>query len=213
MAMEQPKDGQHSANQPHFAYPPEKAPGLYRFVLGVARVFMSFIYPMRVHGKENLDGLTRQMLICNHQQWTDAFTVGLLQRRVTHYMGKVELFEIPVVSWLLRSLGAFPIRRGQADIGAIKKAIGILKEDRALCIFPEGTRNHDNSMKEFQKGAAAIALKGGAPVVPVYISKYRAFHPVHVWIGKPVHLNGLRSDEGTTLIHQAILALEESAQV
>lgn len=211
MALEQQEQMNHTARQPAITYPPHKMPGFYAFLLTIARVFMRIVHPVQVNGRENLADKGGQMLICNHQRWTDALTVAVLHRRVTHYMGKSELFQVPVFSHLLGSLGAFPVRRGQADIGAIKQAIHLLKDGRVLCIFPEGTRNHDDSMREFQKGAAAIALKAKVPVVPIYIGKYRMFRPLQVWIGQPVDLTGLRSDAGTSLIRQAVLSLEEKA--
>lgn len=212
MASEHIERQQWSTKQAAIHFPPNKLPGFYAFILKIARIFMAIAYPLRIHGKDNLRQQGKQMLICNHQRWADIIAVATLQNRVTHFMGKAELFKIPVISWLLRRLGAFPVRRGQADIGAIKQAVNLLNQERVLCIFPEGTRNHDDKLKEFRKGAAAIALRAEAPILPIYIGKYRVFRPLQVWIGKPIDLTGQRSDEGTALIQQAIQELELEAK-
>lgn len=183
----------------------------YRFVFMLARVYMGIFHPLRFIGRENLPAEGRQVLICNHQSWLDCATVGLMQRRVAHFMAKAELFKNPIVNWFIRKLGAFPVKRGQADIGAIKHALKLLKEDEVLCIFPEGTRSRSESMLDFHKGAASIAIKAGAPAIPVFISPYRLFRKTYVYIGKPIMLADIKSDEGTERIRQAVLTLEQRA--
>jgi 1-acyl-sn-glycerol-3-phosphate acyltransferase len=102
-------------------------------------------------------------------------------------MAKEELFRVPLLSQLIRALGAFPVRRGGGDRQAIKTAMQLLKEKRAVCIFPEGTRSKTGELGHFHLGAALIALKTRSPIVPVAIvGPYRLFRPIRVIFGEPI---------------------------
>jgi 1-acyl-sn-glycerol-3-phosphate acyltransferase len=102
-------------------------------------------------------------------------------------MAKEELFRLPVSGWFLRMLGAFPVKRGAPDLKAFKTALSVLDRGEVLGLFPEGTRSKDRRIHKAELGAAAIALKTGAPVVPVAVaSSYHIKDTVTVAIGKPL---------------------------
>ena len=102
-------------------------------------------------------------------------------------MAKQELFRFPPMRVLLRGLGAFPVKRGSADITAIKRALQTLKDGKVFGIFPEGTRNKGSGLQEFNHGTAAIAHKSHAVTIPVAIfGGYRLFRSIRVIIGKPL---------------------------
>ena len=84
-------------------------------------------------------------------------------------MAKAELFRIPVLGFLIRELGAFPVQRGAADRSAIRRALRILNDGGVVGVFPEGTRNRRGEVLNPQGGAALIALKAGVPVLPAAI--------------------------------------------
>lgn len=113
-------------------------------------------------------------------------------------MAKSELFTNSVISSLLRQAGAFPVRRDRADRTAIRTAMRLLEEGKVLGLFPEGTRSENGELLQAHHGTALIALRSGAPILPVAISgPYRIGHPLRVKIGslfKPAatHQNGTR---------------------
>jgi 1-acyl-sn-glycerol-3-phosphate acyltransferase len=100
---------------------------------------------------------------------------------------------------VLRAVGAFPVNRGTADIGAIKKSLSVLKAGDIFAIFPEGTRNKklDGTIQKFNNGVGYIAMVSGAPVIPVLFADtagFRLFRPVKVVVGPPVDLSSLKTD-------------------
>lgn len=103
-------------------------------------------------------------------------------------MAKKELFEIPVFGKLITSLGAYPIDRSRGDVGAIRRSVAILREGRALAMFPEGTRNFEGKVGA-QAGVALLATLAGVPVLPAYIGgtdRAAHFAPFTVTFGKPI---------------------------
>ena len=107
-------------------------------------------------------------------------------------MGKEELFRNPILNWLLRKLGAFPVSRGNNDIQAVKTSIQVLKENDNLLIFPEGTtiRNGIGSVDGLpphaKSGAAMIGIRTGAQLVPVFVDgAKKPFRKVRIIFGTP----------------------------
>ena len=84
-------------------------------------------------------------------------------------MAKEELFGNPVSEYLMRSLKAFPVRRGRIDRGALKRSVQILNKGHVLCMFPEGTISQDGKIMKGKQGVAWLVLKTNVPVVPVKI--------------------------------------------
>jgi 1-acyl-sn-glycerol-3-phosphate acyltransferase len=121
------------------------------------------------------------ILVSNHLNWTDIPLIGLKVRRRTHFMAKAELFQKAPSKWLWIGLGAFPVRRGEPDRQAIKQAEEVLKAGQVLVIFPEGTRSKTRVMREGLPGAALIALRSGAPVVPIGIYGSERFKLWRLW--------------------------------
>ncbi len=190
---------------------------LYWVAKHIAAAINRCVFFVRVKGKENSDNLGRVMIVSNHTSWFDPVMMGGLFKRKIHYIAKAELFKNKAVAYFLTRMGAFPVARGQGDYGAIKKSFEILKEDKCLGIFPEGTRFDKGEMGEFQRGAAAIALKMDARIIPVYFKgDFKAFHPIKVMIGKAFYLKDLLNpkdknaiDEGTRILKETLLRLKQ----
>ncbi len=153
----------------------------YETCRAIARVLVLLLVRLRVTGLEHVPETGPVILVSNHLNWTDIPMIGLRLKRLTHFMAKAELFQKPPIKWLVIGLGAFPVRRGEADRQAIKQADEVLKAGQVLVIFPEGTRSRSRKMKEGLAGVALIALRSGAPIVPVGISGSDHFKLWHIW--------------------------------
>lgn len=114
------------------------------------------------------------ILAANHASNLDAVVLGSwlmprLGRRI-HWLGKKELFDWPVVGWAAANGGVHPVDRGGADIDAFRLAQRILDEGHILFVFPEGTRSPDGQLQKAQDGVAVLAIRTGAPIVPLAIA-------------------------------------------
>jgi len=127
------------------------------------------LFRMRVWGVEKLPRHGGVLLASNHQSFLDPVVVGLGLPRQLHYLARRSLFDIPLFRRLIRAVNAFPIERGKADRGAIRAAIRVLSQGRALLLFPEGTRTWDGRVGPFRPGFAMVAARAGARIVPVAI--------------------------------------------
>jgi 1-acyl-sn-glycerol-3-phosphate acyltransferase len=100
----------------------------------------------------------------------DFLVVGYATPHQVYFMAKQELFEVhPLLTWLFRRTGVFPIRRGETDLTAVNHAIGLVKSGCVLGMFPEGTRSRTGQLQRGRSGAAHIAIQAQAPVVPAYV--------------------------------------------
>jgi 1-acyl-sn-glycerol-3-phosphate acyltransferase len=161
------------ATQPHKSqknlYEPYSTPRvLWEFVRFVA-LFIFFV-TARVHlrGRYNLPRRGSYIIAANHLSWIDVPMVPAYIPGKVVYMAKEEAFHSQV-GWLVRFLGAFPVKRGEGDRQALRTADDLLKKQKALVIFPEGTRSKTRTLAKAHAGLGMIALRSGAPVVPVAI--------------------------------------------
>ena len=121
-------------------------------------------------GVENIPEEGPVIFAPNHLSHLDPPMVACGQkRRQLCFMSKEEMFKIPVLGSLIRSLGAFPIRRGESDAESIRRSISLLNEGRTLLIFPEGTRGYGKELQPFNRGVSMLAKHTGAKIVPVAI--------------------------------------------
>lgn len=166
-------------------------------MLRIAQFFLyipfALLYPTRVKGKENLKELKKKPAIfaMNHKSNMDAVLLAVNTWEKKYYLAKKELFKNKFVGGILKRLGAVKIDRDGTDLGAIKNCLKILKSNKKLLIFPEGTRvkGEDMTMGEVKHGTAMFAIKAKVPIVPIYISrKPKAFHKTVITYGKPFTL-------------------------
>lgn len=130
-----------------------------------------FIFRWQVTGLENLPKSGSFILAANHISLWDPPLMATAVPQKVHYMAKEELFRFAPFGRLIKNLGAFPVRRGAADRGALKAAITVLNEGKVLGIFPEGTTKHQKGeLGQAKPGLALIAAKAKVPVIPVAIT-------------------------------------------
>lgn len=133
-------------------------------------LFVHTVERLEVEGVENVPATGPVILVANHISSMDIVTIGLPVKRHEHHMAKVELFGVPVLGSILRLLGAFPVRRGESDRESLRVAEEVLSAGQVLVIFPEGHRSGTGKMAAGLPGVALIAMRTGAPIVPVGIS-------------------------------------------
>ncbi|WP_419873770.1 lysophospholipid acyltransferase family protein [Candidatus Pristimantibacillus sp. PTI5] len=176
---------------------------IFRFLL---RVMYTLLFRLEARGTENIPANGPVVLASNHLSNFDPPTVGVKVKRKVYFMAKEELFKVPVFGPLIRAFGAFPVKRGGVSKDAIKSAITLLKEGNVLGIFPEGSRNNQSGAAK--KGAAMIAVRSGAAVVPVAIvGKYRPFSKIVVCYGKPVDLTAIIEESSPDMLEQVTDAI------
>jgi 1-acyl-sn-glycerol-3-phosphate acyltransferase len=172
---------------------------LYGFGKVLVSTFYHLLFRIEVHGTENLPREGGVILCGNHFTAHDPLVMGVAAPRPVSFMAKAELFTIPVIGSIARAVGAFPVKRGQPDRAALKRAIEVVQSGGCFGIFPEGTRSRTGVLAKAEPGTAYFALKTGAPVVPVGISStYKLFSPVIVHFGKPVNLDPFRTGKLTS---------------
>ncbi|MBW4670371.1 MAG: 1-acyl-sn-glycerol-3-phosphate acyltransferase [Cyanomargarita calcarea GSE-NOS-MK-12-04C] len=121
----------------------------------------------RIYGVENVPQKGRLVIVSNHASYFDPPIVSNCVRRPVAYMAKQELFEIPVLAQVIKLYGGYPVSRGTSDRTAIRSALEYLEKDWAVGVFLEGTRTPDGRIADPKRGAALLAAKGKAPILPV----------------------------------------------
>lgn len=172
---------------------------LYGFAKGLVRLAFSAIYRIKVEGLGNIPPEGGVIICGNHFNARDPMIVGITMPRPVSYMAKQELFHNKLFAFVLNGMGVFPVKRGTPDRAALKRSIDVLQSGICFGIFPEGTRNKTGKLAKAEPGAAYLALKSGAPVIPVGItSPYKLFGPILIRYGKPVNLDAFRDAKLTS---------------
>ena len=161
----------------------------YKFVRGAVRIFYRIVFRAKVEGIENIPKGENFIFCPNHKSLHDAPLLSCVPLDM-RFMAKEELFRNPFSRLFFRSMGAFPVKRGKSDIGALKAALKVLSDGEILGMFPEGVRSFNDYMEKGKPGAALIAIKSQVKILPVGIcGKYRLFEKMIVRIGKPIDLS------------------------
>lgn len=131
------------------------------------------IFRVKVEGGENLPDKGSYIVACNHICDADPviLAVAVKNRRQIRFMAKKELFKVPLLAQLVKALGAFPVDRGGADVGALKHSLKLLQNGEVVGIFPQGTRYPKVHPKEstVRNGVGMLAKRSGAMILPACI--------------------------------------------
>ena len=181
---------------------------------------------VKIVGAHNVPRTGPLILASNHLNDADPPMIGFFFPRPVSTLAKVELFKFPVLKQFLQLYGAIPVRRGEADLSALRRANEALEQGLTVCIVPEGTRSGDRAqLIEAQAGAGFIALRSGAPVLPLAITGsqrlslpkmfLRPFPRQHVTmtfgepfgLERPARISSQAAKDATLQIMQRIAAL------
>ncbi|MHB1127196.1 MAG: lysophospholipid acyltransferase family protein [Bacillota bacterium] len=182
-------------------------------------LIFTLIWRWKIIGSENVPLQGPVVMVSNHVTYLDPFMIGGTTKRKVFFMAKAELFKIPILGFLIRNVSAFPVKRGKGDRAALRACMEVLQRGDVLGLFPEGTRSKTGELLPFQGGAALVALKTGAPIVPVAIIGKPGWNlrPFKVVVGKPlaideiVHTCGRNVDLIAQEARQAIIRLIQQA--
>lgn len=143
---------------------------LYRFGHHLVRRFFRIVYGMDTVGLENIPAEGRVIFAPNHIAAFDPMVVGVACNREITFLAKKEVFDIPVLGFLLSHLNVVPVDRHGGDISALKTMIRTLKKDRAVLLFPEGTRSRTGEINPGKGGIGFLAANARADILPVYVT-------------------------------------------
>lgn len=157
----------------------------------IVKFFLFFVFRIVDIGKENVISEGGAIFAVNHRSNWDVIVIGSHSPRKLTFIAKEELFKNPIGGFIIRKLGAFPVKRGKGDIGAVKAALSILSQKKVMLIFPEGTRNRTGEpVKKVKEGMALFATRAKVPVIPVYIDgEYKWFSKITITYGKPMYFD------------------------
>jgi 1-acyl-sn-glycerol-3-phosphate acyltransferase len=152
------------------------------------------LYRVRKRGLANVPAEGALILAPNHFSQMDHFFVGVYLRRKIRFMAKSQMFGPPLLTYIYKHGGVFPVRRGHHDEEAIETARELLRQEEMLLVYAEGGRSRSDRLGQPKPGIGRIALESGAPVVPVAIhgsAKVRGwkrfrFPRVTVQFGEPL---------------------------
>ncbi|MDK8179457.1 lysophospholipid acyltransferase family protein [Paenibacillus sp. UMB4589-SE434] len=175
----------------------------YTFCSALLRGIYRLLFRFEAKNIEYVPNTGGVVLCSNHISLLDPPAIGIMLNRRVRFMAKEELFKIPLLGPAIDALGAFPVKRGGVGKETIRTAFKLLQDGEIMGIFPEGTRNMEGAVAA-KKGAAMIALKSGAAVVPVAVcGKYGLFRKTKVVYGPPIDMSDLLERKESNMLEQA----------
>jgi 1-acyl-sn-glycerol-3-phosphate acyltransferase len=196
--------------------------GWYRGIRVFFWILFHTLWPLKIQGVKNVPKKGSAVIVCNHLSMIDPFVVGFAANRMVNFMAKEELFRTPVVGFLIRKVGAFPVDRARRDPASMRIALSVLKENELLGMFPEGTRSTSGEMLELRAGAARLASRTRTPIIPAAVintdkglppGKFLRPARIGVKFGEPFELTELyekpKDDEA---LERALATLKEKIE-
>jgi 1-acyl-sn-glycerol-3-phosphate acyltransferase len=194
----------------------------YRFCRILCQLVFLYFFRGRVFGARRVPVAGGVLLVCNHQSYLDPVLATLALPRECHFMARDTLFRDPRFRRLIESLNAFAIKRGTADVGAIKETLRRLRGGCAVTAFPEATRTADGRLQAMHSGVILVARRAGVPIVPTMIlGAFEAWprsaraprpRPIVVAYGEPLRpddMDALDDDRSIAVVRERIAGLIE----
>jgi 1-acyl-sn-glycerol-3-phosphate acyltransferase len=142
---------------------------LYRICWWIAVCLCKALFRARAFGADRVPVANPLILASNHCSYADPVFIGTATRRKLHFLAKREAFDWFLVGPLIRRLNALPVARGTVDFRALSAVEGTLRTGGAVLMFPQGTRRRDGRLDLVKPGIGFLAVRTGAPIVPVYL--------------------------------------------
>jgi 1-acyl-sn-glycerol-3-phosphate acyltransferase len=190
---------------------------LYWIIKAILVPILRLCYRVRIEGRDGVAERGPVILAANHRSFMDSLFLPLLIRRRVTFVAKAEYFDDKKTAWFFRGVGQIPIRRegGSASERALAAATEVLEAGGVFAIYPEGTRTRDGYLHRGHTGIARLALRTGAPIVPVGMigtdeinpigRKFpRLFRAVTVKFGTPISVDRYAGREHDKLVLRQI---------
>ncbi len=155
--------------------------------LGKVLTLVNPAWQLHISGEQISDPRRPYVVVCNHQSLADIPLISNLPWEMK-WMGKAELFQVPIIGWMMKLSGDIAVDRGSARSGvlAFAKARQYLEQKSSVMMFPEGTRTFDGRVRQFNDGAFHLAIRSKVPILPLVIEGSRDCIPKNSWkFGKP----------------------------
>jgi len=169
---------------------------VYRLLRVLVHLINRVYWRVEVDGADSVPRTGPVILAPVHRSFMDFFVVSEVTKRKIFYMTKEEMWKSPLLGSFLDSVGAFPVHRDGSDRLAVERAQDVLERGDVLILFPEGTRRAGPVIEDLHEGAAFLAARTGAPIVPIGIggtaeampkgSKFVRPVKVHLVVGPPI---------------------------
>lgn len=188
----------------------EKVPFLYKFGKFILSPIFKFYYNPTIIDKENIPKEGSIIIAGNHKHLYDQFLTIIATKRGIHYMAKKEYFDDKKVSWFFKGTGCISVDRKNKDENAKRLAMEVLKDDGAIGMFPEGTRNKTNEvLLPFKFGAVSLASKTNSYIVPFGLTGDYKFRSKNLTIryGKPFKVENMTLEEANEKLYKEVKKL------
>jgi len=166
------------------------------FVKFCVKIFIILLFRISIEGQEYIENGKAYIMCANHTSNWDPPILYTVTKREMYMMAKEELFKNKFIYWFGKKMNIFPVKRGKKDVDSIKKSLKVIKENKIIAIFPEGTRNGIKKRGKIQNGPAYLAARSGTEVIPVKIEgNFKPFSKVKICYGKPLDFSQYRSNK------------------
>ena len=171
----------------------EKRGILYEIVRALGILVFSTVMPVTCLNRDRLDAEAPYVLIANHQHALDPLAIArFIPRRQVVFLAKKELAPNAFIRNVLTRLHCILVDRHNADMAAMRNCMKAVRMKKILMIFPEGTRRHEGQMEQIESGAALVAMRTRAPIIPVYVNRKLAFfHKTVLTVGEAIPYDDL----------------------
>ena len=183
---------------------------LYSIVRPLLWIFLVITIKPKILHKERVPKKEGFIFAGTHTSYFDAFLIGCTTLRPLHFLVKKELMNVKVLGGLLKALGFISVDRSKKNPEATNSAVEYLKDNRIVCLFPEGTINKtDDYIMPFKKGAVSFAYKSGKPIVPfAFVGGPKLFnYKVKVLLGEPYYVKSDDLEKENKILEQKVIDL------
>ncbi len=165
---------------------------IFKFIFKIITII---IYRPKIIGAENVPKEGNAIICANHVHFWDSVVIIVMLKRKVNVLAKEELFKPKFNKWFAGVIGAYPVKRGTADLGAVKTSLKLMENKELLLVFPEGTRNGVAKGKKAKKGSVMIAATSESPIIPIGVQgTFKPFTKVTLNIGNPIDYSTYKNE-------------------